>query len=86
MFREVQARYEEECRAKQVAHDNLISADRRAHANQVAGGSYTSKVFLSQNWTELIDKLLQFCTTVKTWKITSITFFSISWWLLCRNK
>jgi len=33
-LREVQARYEEECRAKQVAHDNLISADRRAHANQ----------------------------------------------------
>merc|ERR1719305_1467531 len=33
-LREVQARYEEECRAKQIAHDNLISADRRAHANQ----------------------------------------------------
>mgnify|MGYP001404079025 CR=1 FL=1 len=66
MLREVQARYEEECRAKQVAHDNLISADRRAHANQVAGGRHSSKVFVRQNWSELVDLLLQYyCTTVK---------------------
>lgn len=35
-LREVQARYEEETRAKEVAHDNLLVADRRAHANQNA--------------------------------------------------
>ena len=63
MFREVQARYEEECRAKQVAHDNLISADRRAHANQVAGGSYTSKVKIKLNW------LISFCSSVLQWRL-----------------
>ena len=35
-LREVQARYEEETRAKEIAHDNLLVADRRAHANQNA--------------------------------------------------
>merc|ERR1711973_860063 len=35
-LREIQARYEEESRAKEVARDNLLSADRRAHANQNA--------------------------------------------------
>ena len=36
--RETQARYEEEARAKEIAHDNLMAADRRAHANQVLKG------------------------------------------------
>jgi len=35
-LREVQVRFEEETRGKQVAHDNLLAADRRAHANQNA--------------------------------------------------
>merc|ERR1719334_2068230 len=35
-LREVQARLEEESHAKEVAHDNLLLADRRAHANQNA--------------------------------------------------
>jgi len=35
-LRETQARFEEEQRAKEAAHDNLINADRRAHANQNA--------------------------------------------------
>ena len=35
-LRDAQARFEEEQRAKEVAHDNLIGADRRAHANQNA--------------------------------------------------
>ena len=34
-LREVQARLEEEARAKEAAHDLLINNDRRAHANQV---------------------------------------------------
>jgi len=35
-LREVQARFEEESRAKAVAQDNYIAADRRCHANQNA--------------------------------------------------
>merc|ERR1712133_29672 len=35
-LREIQARYEDEARAKEVARDNLLAADRRAHANQNA--------------------------------------------------
>ena len=35
-LRETQARLEDAHRAKEVAHDNLIVADRRAHANQNA--------------------------------------------------
>merc|ERR1711971_373335 len=35
-IRGVQQRFEEESRAKAVANDNLISADRRANANQNA--------------------------------------------------
>merc|ERR1719334_1872961 len=35
-LREVQARLEEESHAKEVAHDNLLLADRKAHANQNA--------------------------------------------------
>merc|ERR1712127_1142516 len=35
-IRNVQKRFEEESRAKAVATDNLISADRRANANQNA--------------------------------------------------
>merc|ERR1711970_1417557 len=35
-LREVQARFEEESRAKAVAQDNLIAADRRCNANQNA--------------------------------------------------
>merc|ERR1739838_541123 len=34
--REIQAKYEDEVRAKAVAQDNLIAADRRANANQNA--------------------------------------------------
>ena len=36
MIAGVQKRFEEESRAKAVATDNLISADRRANANQNA--------------------------------------------------
>merc|ERR1712038_2135715 len=35
-LREVQAKYEEESRAKAIAQDNLIAADRRCNANQNA--------------------------------------------------
>merc|ERR1739838_474674 len=35
-LREVQARFEEESRAKAIAQDNLIAADRRCNANQNA--------------------------------------------------
>merc|ERR1711902_242751 len=35
-LREVQARFEEETRAKSIAQDNLIAADRRCNANQNA--------------------------------------------------
>merc|ERR1712080_143463 len=35
-LREVQARLEDEQRGKEIAHDNLIAADRKAHANQNA--------------------------------------------------
>merc|ERR1712228_294667 len=35
-LREVQARFEEETRAKAIAQDNLIAADRRCNANQNA--------------------------------------------------
>merc|ERR1711911_204681 len=35
-LREVQARYEEETRAKAIAQDNLIAADRRCNTNQNA--------------------------------------------------
>jgi len=35
-LREVQVKFEEESRAKEIARDNLLSADRRAHANQNA--------------------------------------------------
>merc|ERR1712142_198891 len=35
-LREVQAKFEEESRAKEIARDSLLSADRRAHANQNA--------------------------------------------------
>ena len=35
-LRETQGRFEDACRAKEVAHDNLIAADRKAHANQNA--------------------------------------------------
>jgi len=35
-LREVQVKYEEETRSKEIARDALISADRRAHANQNA--------------------------------------------------
>merc|ERR1712060_779290 len=35
-LRETQARLEDALRAKEVAHDNLIVADRKAHANQNA--------------------------------------------------
>merc|ERR1719228_1205688 len=35
-LREVQARFEDESRAKSAAQDNLIAADRRANANQNA--------------------------------------------------
>merc|ERR1711892_1618102 len=35
-IREIQAKYEDEVRAKAVAQDNLIAADRRANANQNA--------------------------------------------------
>ena len=35
-IREVQARLEEESRGKSAAQDNLLSADRRCHANQNA--------------------------------------------------
>merc|ERR1711976_669869 len=35
-IREVQARFEEETRAKAIAQDNLIAADRRCNANQNA--------------------------------------------------
>jgi len=35
-LREIQVRYEDEARAKEVARDNLLAADRRAHANQNA--------------------------------------------------
>merc|ERR1719195_1941711 len=35
-LREVQAKYEEETRAKAIAQDNLIAADRRCNANQNA--------------------------------------------------
>ena len=35
-IREAQARMEEESRAKSAAQDNLLSADRRCHANQNA--------------------------------------------------
>jgi myosin heavy chain 6/7 len=35
-LRDVQSRLEEECHAKEVARDNLMAADRRAHANQNA--------------------------------------------------
>jgi myosin heavy chain 6/7 len=35
-LREVQAKYEDEARAKEVARDSLLAADRRAHANQNA--------------------------------------------------
>merc|ERR1719297_347776 len=35
-LREVQAKYEEESRAKSIAQDNLIAADRRCNANQNA--------------------------------------------------
>merc|ERR1719204_231356 len=35
-LRDVQVRLEDAQRAKEVAHDNLIAADRRAHANQNA--------------------------------------------------
>ena len=35
-IREVQSKYEDEVRAKAVAQDNLIAADRRANANQNA--------------------------------------------------
>ena len=33
-LREVQARLEDENRAKEVARDNLMAADRKAHSNQ----------------------------------------------------
>merc|ERR1712211_188120 len=36
-LREIQARYEEESRAKEIARDNLLAADRRAHANENLG-------------------------------------------------
>jgi len=35
-LRETQGRFEDAQRAKEVAHDNLIAADRKAHANQNA--------------------------------------------------
>merc|ERR1712128_283625 len=35
-IREIQAKYEDEVRAKAVAQDNLLAADRRANANQNA--------------------------------------------------
>ena len=35
-IREAQVRLEDEQKAKEVAYDNLIAADRRAHANQNA--------------------------------------------------
>ena len=35
-LRDVQAKLEDENRGKEVARDNLMSADRRAHANQNA--------------------------------------------------
>merc|ERR1719226_280523 len=35
-LRETQARLEDVQRAKEIAHDNLIVADRKAHANQNA--------------------------------------------------
>merc|ERR1719237_1963692 len=35
-LRETQGRFEEAQRSKEVAHDNLIAADRKAHANQNA--------------------------------------------------
>merc|ERR1711973_648813 len=35
-LRDTQAKFEDAQRAKDVAHDNLIAADRRAHANQNA--------------------------------------------------
>merc|ERR1712020_294556 len=35
-LRDVQVRLEDAQRAKDVAHDNLIAADRKAHANQNA--------------------------------------------------
>jgi len=35
-LRDVQARHEEEMRAKEIARDNLMTADRKAHANQNA--------------------------------------------------
>merc|ERR1719472_312326 len=35
-LRETQGRFEDAQRSKEVAHDNLIAADRKAHANQNA--------------------------------------------------
>merc|ERR1719244_2329173 len=35
-LREVQMKFEEETRAKEINRDNLLAADRRAHANQNA--------------------------------------------------
>ena len=56
-LREVQARLEEEARAKEAAHDLLINNDRRAHANQV---------IIAQTRHDLELKTILYCTYSKT--------------------
>merc|ERR1719228_2718584 len=50
-LREAQAKLEDEQRGKDIAHDNLIAADRKAHANQNA--LEEARTLLDQAWTSL---------------------------------